>query len=117
MIEYNLKHYAHIGDAVWDLFIREIAITKANTQKALHIETVKYVNAEFQASLLDKLPLTEIELELTKRGRNLSLTPQKRNNPVIHHKATAFEVLIGYNYLNDKKRLEELFEFIRQIAL
>lgn len=117
MKEYNLKHYAHLGDAAWELFIREYVIDIANTQKALHNLTVKYVNANFQALLLEKLELNEYEKEITKRGRNLPLSVGKKNNQNIHHFATAFEVLIGYLYINDKKRLNELFDFIKKEAL
>lgn len=119
MKEYNLKHYAHIGDAVFELFIREFVINLANTQKAIHQNTIKYVNANFQSSLLNLLEeyLTEEEKEITKRGRNLPLTAQKKNNQNIHRHATAFEVLIGFLYLNNKERLNEIFEIIKTNAL
>lgn len=117
MKEYNLKHYAHLGDAVWELFIREYVIDIVNTQKTLHNTTVKYVNAEFQANLLEKLQLSENEKELVKRGRNLHLSIGKKNNQNIHHFATAFEILIGYLYINNKERLNELFDFIKKEAL
>lgn len=117
MEKYNLKHYAHIGDAVWELFIREYIINYANTQKTLHNLTVKYVNAEFQSYILSVLELNEDEKELIKRGRNLTLSIGKKNNQQIHRLATAFEVLIGYLYLNNKSRLDELFEFIKLNAL
>ena len=117
MEEYNLKHFAHIGDAVWELFIREQVIKLANTQKKLHEFTVKYVNAEFQAKILNILELNEDEAELVKRGRNLPLSVGKKNNQQIHRLATAFEVLIGHHYLEDKPRLNQLFEFIKEKAI
>lgn len=117
MENYNLKHYAHIGDAVWELFIREHTIKFANTQKGLHQLTIKYVNAEFQANVLEILELNEEEKELIKRGRNLPLSVGKKNNQQTHRLATGFEVLIGYLYLNNKARLNEIFEFIKKKAL
>ena len=119
MAEYNLRHYAHIGDAVWELFIREYVIKKFNVQKAIHNNTVKYVNADFQSSLIEllNLYLTEDEKEILKRGRNLSLTISKKHNPKIHRCATSFEVLIGYLYLNNKARLNQIFEIIKEKAL
>ena len=119
MKEYNLKHYAHIGDAVFELFVREIVINSVNTQKAIHQMTIKYVNANYQSELLNYLEefLTEDEKELTRRGRNLPLTANKKNNQTTHRQATALEVLIGFLYLNDKKRLEELFEIINKKGL
>ncbi len=117
MEKFNLKHYAHIGDAVWELFIREVVINYANTQKKLHELTTKYVNAGFQADILEKLVLSKEEQELVKRGRNLPLSVGKKNNQHTHRLATAFEVLIGYLYLNNKERLDELFEFIKEKTL
>lgn len=119
MEKYNLKHYAHLGDAVYDVFIRRHIIDFANNQKELHNLTTKYVNATFQYNLLNMLfdDLTEEEKELVRRGRNLPLTIAKRHNPKVHTSATAFEVLIGYLYINDKKRLEDIFEIISKKAL
>ena len=117
MEKYNLKQYAHLGDAVWELFVREYIIKIAKTQKALHLETVKYVNANFQAQIIENLILTEEESKLIKRGRNLPLTDNKKNNQQVHRLATAFEVLIGYLYINNRERLNELFEFITKEAL
>ncbi|MCD8024503.1 MAG: Mini-ribonuclease 3 [Candidatus Gastranaerophilales bacterium] len=119
MKEYNLKHFAHIGDAVWEVFIRKIVIDTVNVQKAMHEMTIRYVNAEFQAFIIEKITpnLKENELALVKRGLNLSLTAQKKNKQNIHRHANAFEVLIGYLYLNDRKRLDEIFEIIREKEL
>jgi len=119
MEKFNLKQCAHIGDAVWELFIREKVIRFALNWKEIHNNTVKFVNANFQSGLIEFLKpyLKENEEELVKRGRNLPLNVNKRNNQDIHRMATAFEVLIGYLYLNDKKRLDEIFEIIEKNAL
>lgn len=116
MIQCDIKQCAYIGDAVWELFIREICIQKAKTQKAMHNFSVKYVNASFQAHLLGELDefLNEEEKEITRRGRNLKISIGKKNNPQIHSLASAFEVLVGYFYLYDKKRLGELFEIVKK---
>ncbi len=119
MKEYNLKHYAHIGDAVWEIFIRLYSIEKSNTQKGLHELTVSYVNADFQAKIHDLITdeLKSSEKEILKRGQNLPLSVNKKNKQSIHRHATALEVLVGFLYLNDKKRLNELFEIIKSKAL
>lgn len=116
MENYNLKHFAHIGDAVWELFARELVIKKTTSQKLMHNMTVSLVNANFQANAVLFLEnhLNDEEKEILRRGRNLKITINKRNNPKIHCQATAFEVLLGYFYLNDKKRLEEIFEIIKK---
>lgn len=81
----------------------------------MHKLSTKYVNAKAQADILELIidKLNEEELEIQKRGRNLKITINKKNNPKIHSLATSFEVLIGYFYLNNKQRLEEIFEIIK----
>ena len=114
-MNYNLKHYAYIGDCVFELFIREIVINKTQKQDMMHKISTKYVNAQAQADFLEKIieKLTLEELEIQKRGRNLKITINKKSNPKIHALATSFEVLIGYWYLNDKARLSEILEILK----
>ena len=114
-MEYNLKHYAYIGDCAWEMFIREIVITKTQKQDVMHKLSIKFVNAQAQADFLEEIieKLTQEELEIQKRGRNLKITINKKANPKVHILATSFEVLIGYWYLNDKKRLEEIFDVLK----
>ncbi len=115
-MEYNLKHYAYIGDCVWELFIRELVIKKEQKQKAMHNLSTKYVCAQAQANFLELIleKLTKDELEIQKRGRNLKISINKKNNPKIHALATSFEVLIGYFYLNNKERLNEILNLIKE---
>lgn len=114
-MEYNLKHYAYIGDCVWELFIRELVIKKTQKQDVMHKLSTKYVCASFQADILSAISdnLKSDELEVQKRGRNLKITINKKSNPKIHTLATSFETLIGYLYLNDKQRLSEILELIK----
>lgn len=114
-MEYNLKHYAYIGDCVWELFVRNNIIQKTNVQKQMHKLTTDFVNAASQANFLALIEekLTETEKEIQKRGRNLKISINKKNNPKIHSLATSFEVLIGYWYLNDKNRLDEMLKFLK----
>ena len=70
-----LRNYAHLGDAVWDVFVREYAVFKTSNAKLLHKMTTDRVNAIFQKDLLHLIEndLTEYELELTRRARNLPI--------------------------------------------
>lgn len=116
MIQCDLKQCAYLGDAVWELFVREICITKAKTQKAMHDFSTRYVNASFQAHLLECVveSFNDEEKELLRRGRNLKISINKKSNPRIHSLATAFEVLVGYFYLYDKNRLNDFFEIVKK---
>ena len=105
--EFALKNYAHIGDAIWEVFVREFVIHKTSNSKLLHKMTTDRVNATFQMQMLEYImeDLSEEEHSLVKRARNLSIPVGRRSIQHDYRLATAFEVLIGYWYLHDKERL------------
>ena len=111
-----LKNYAHIGDAVWEVFVRDYTIMKTSNTKLLHKMTTDRVNASFQCEMLEFINnnLTEVEQEIVRRARNLSIPVGRKNIQAIYRPATAFEVLIGMWYLHDKKRLEYFYDIFRQ---
>ena len=108
---------AYLGDAVYELFVREFLIKEgiANVN-ALQTKSLDYVSAKAQRKILEELvnnnELTEEEQDIVNRGRNASSHRSKTTDVVTYHKSTGFECLIGYLYLNDKKRLEEIMEKI-----
>lgn len=110
MEELNLRNYAYLGDAVWELFIREITVLETQNAKELHKITTDKVNAAIQHDFLNKIHdyLTEEELEIVRRGRNLPVPVGRKSNQSDYRMATAFEVLIGWWYKNDNARLEEM---------
>lgn len=103
---------AYIGDAVFELMIREklLAMPKRDNG-TLHNQALKYVSAAAQSEWADLVLhlLTEEEISVYMRGRNAKLSVSKKNSPIMHHKATGFEALIGWLYLSGRsERLEEL---------
>lgn len=112
----NLKNYAHIGDSVWEVFVRTYTIYKTSNSKILHKITTDRVNATFQKDLLIFITphLSEKELEMVKRARNLSIPVGRKSIQADYRQATAFEVLIGYWYLHNKERLEFIYEIIKK---
>ena len=51
-----------------------------------------------------------------KRGRNNSRSFHPKNTDILtYKKATGFEALIGYLYLNDKDRLNEILGYVEVI--
>lgn len=110
-----LRNYAHIGDSVWEVFVRTYTIFKTSNSKILHKITTERVNATFQKDMLNFLEpvLTEDEHELVRRARNLPIPVGRRSIQADYRKATAFEVLIGYWYLHDKDRLEYIYNKIK----
>lgn len=111
-----LRNYAHIGDSVWELFVRTYTIYKTSNAKLLHKITTDRVNATFQKEMLDFIQgdLTEDELELARRARNLPIPVGRRSIQATYRQSTAFEVLIGYWYLHDKTRLEYFYSKFNQ---
>ncbi len=107
MQDMNLRNYAYIGDAVWELFIRKKTIYATNNSKNLHKLTIEKVNTDYQCKVLDFIfeYLTPEELEIAKRARNLPIPIGRKNIQNQYRKATSFETLIGYWYINDKERL------------
>lgn len=117
MQELNIKNYAHIGDAVYEVFIREKTIMLTSNLNRLHKYTVHFVNAAFQAELLEKLMpfLTEDEINLARRARNIPTSSARRINKHLHSCATSLEVVIGYSYIHNKPRFEELCKIMENL--
>ncbi len=114
MEDMNLRNYAYIGDAVWELFIREKTVRMTENAKILHKITTDKVKASYQAELLHNMQLTEEEHDIARRARNLPIPIARRSNQAEYRQATAFEALIGWWYLNDKERLNYNLDFIEQ---
>lgn len=105
--------WAYIGDGVYELFIRTHLI---NTTKLkphmLHMEAIKYVKADAQVKILNKIQeeLTDEEKDIVRRGRNAENHHVPKNSTVEEYSySTAFESLIGYLYLTKQdERLKEI---------
>ena len=110
-----LRNYAHIGDAVWEIFVREYVIYKTSNSKLLHKMTTDRVNATFQKEMLDFIndKLITEEQELARRARNLPIPVGRRSIQATYRQSTAFETLIGYWYLEDKERLEYFYSVFK----
>lgn len=110
----DVTKLAYIGDAVYEVYIREHVLEKSAAKiHLLNKAATRYVRAEGQAAALKRLmaeELTEEETALVKRARNhrISSKPQKAD-PVVYKLATAFEALVGHLYLQgQKERLEQI---------
>ena len=112
MEELSSRNLAHIGDAVWELFVREYTVFKTQNSKLLHSLTTERVRASFQAELFNLIydELNENEQDISRRARNASIPVARKNIQAEYRQATAFEALIGFWYLNDKDRLKYFFD-------
>lgn len=105
---------AYVGDAVYELYMRAHYLFPRRRIRAYHQQVVKQVNADQQAEYLQQLlpHLTDLELDIVRRGRNASPKRPNRSNPEAYQQATALEALIGYLYLMDLDRLEHLMNVV-----
>ena len=106
--------WAYVGDSVYEVYIRMYLVKNTNMKPhKLHIESIKYVKAQSQASFLQRIydDLTDGEKEIVRRGRNTENHHLPKNcNVQDYMYSTAFEALIGYLYLTGKNnRLKEIF--------
>lgn len=110
--EIPLRNLAHLGDAVFELFERERELLASVTVKKLHDQVVSRVNSKEQARLIEILKpnLTEDELDIVRRARNLKPAGRRNVEQAVLRQATAFEALIGYRFLTDEVRLKELLD-------
>ncbi|MBX5436879.1 MAG: ribonuclease III [Alicyclobacillaceae bacterium] len=104
---------AFVGDAVWELYIRNHVLSRGvRRSRDLHQKVVRYVRADTQAELIDHLMdvLTAEEQDVVRRGRNAKPGHSHRGGDVLTYRhSTGFEALLGYLYgRGQTERLQEL---------
>lgn len=72
------------------------------------------VRADAQAEALERLEpvLTDVEQDLIRRGRNSAGRGPRRADAAIYGKATGFETMVGWLFLNNPARLADLFDHL-----
>ena len=121
----DLRNYspltlAFLGDCVFDLIIRTVIVERGNrTAESLHKKKSVVVKAQTQARMAELLlpSLSEEELAVYKRGRNAKSYSTAKNASVSdYRKATGFEALLGYLYLQDmEERIIQLVKTALQL--
>ena len=113
----NPLQLAYLGDAVWEMIVRDHLILQHKNVHHMHSECVRMVNAEAQARWLEMIRgmLSEKEAALVQRGRNAHAKhPSPRNqSPADYADATGFEALLGFLYLTGQDgRLTQIQEIV-----
>lgn len=110
---YSPLTLAYIGDSIYDLMIKSLVINQGNKQvQKLHKETSSMVQASAQSLMMRVIQphLTEEEHAVYRRGRNAkSVSPAKNQSITDYRRATGFEALMGYLYLQQ--------DFVRMVDL
>lgn len=104
---------AYMGDAVYEVFIRQFVMSQPNQRpNHLHRTSTRYVSAKAQAKALERwMPLlSEEEVDIVKKGRNAKSGSSPKNTDIlVYRHSTAFECLLGWLYYTGQQaRLEEL---------
>jgi len=120
-MEYNMLQLAYLGDAIYEVYVREYLLSSYTKLNDLQEASMKYVPAKRQDYILKRLMddgiLSEEEIAIVKKGRNAKTHSKPRHCDVLTYKhATAFEALIGYLYLYQKERLNYLMEIVFKIS-
>ena len=116
MIQESGLTLAYIGDAIYELKIREYLV-KEGIEKVnnLHNEAIKYTSAKAQSDIMVELinTLSEEEILYYKRGRNSGGTHKPKHFSLKDYReATGFESLLGALFLEKRMdRLAEIIEF------
>lgn len=115
VMSYSPLTLAYIGDDAYDLVIRTYLLGKGNMPvNKLNRMANELVKAKAQSDMMDVIEpmLDEEEHAVYKRGRNAkSYTKAKNATVADYRRATGFEALMGYLYLQG--RLVRMVELIR----
>jgi ribonuclease-3 family protein len=117
MTQHNGLTLAYMGDAIYEVLVREYVLEKGLTKvDHLHKEAIRYTSAEGQADAYQIVEpiLTEVEMTMYKRGRNAKTDRKAKNASIASYRhATGLEALFGHLYMtNQKDRIHELFDEI-----
>ena len=104
---------SYLGDARHSLYVRRVLGSRGLTKSAdLNREALKYVTAEAQARMYEKIAdlLTEDEKDVFRRASNSThLNKPKHASGKDYRFATGFEAVIGMlEWLEESERLEFL---------
>lgn len=113
----NSVSLAYLGDAVYELYVRNYLIRHGKIQAGeLHKRAIQFVTAKAQARIvqywLKENVLSEAEERVVKRGRNAKSGAAPKHTPVQAYRySTGFEALLGYLHVSEEhERTQVLME-------
>ncbi len=105
---------AFLGDAVHTAYVRIRVLEQTkNTMQNYHQMAKKYCNASAQALALERIlnDLDDEEKEIVRKTRNSKPKHTAKNcDEKTYKMATCFEALVGYLYIKNTDRLEEILK-------
>ena len=104
---------AYLGDAVFELLVRDMLIKNGTPFHSLNPRAKEYVSAIAQSKMYHKIfdELTDEEQTIMKRGRNLHSASRAKSADVSEYRhATGLEALFGHLHVTgDFDRMGEIF--------
>ncbi|KAL6626917.1 hypothetical protein ACP70R_030643 [Stipagrostis hirtigluma subsp. patula] len=112
---YSAASLAYLGDCIYELYARRHFFFPPLSINEYNKRVMDVVKCESQDLLLNKLIgedfLTQEERDILRWGRNIvssKTRTRKRAGIAVYNRASSLETLIGYLYLTNFKRLEQL---------
>lgn len=112
---YSAASLAYLGDCIYELYARRHFFFPPLSINEYNKRVMDVVKCESQDLLLNKLLgedfLTQEERDILRWGRNIvssKTRTRKRAGIAVYNRASSLETLIGYLYLTNFKRLEQL---------
>lgn len=113
---YSPLTFAYLGDVVFEIIIRTLIVEKGQrAANTLHKHTTKIVCAETQARMIEAVYdyLSEQEQNIYRRGKNTKINSAAKHASLSDYKkATGFEALCGYLYLQGNT--ERIIEIVKK---
>ncbi|KAL5698755.1 hypothetical protein ACHQM5_029749 [Ranunculus cassubicifolius] len=112
---YNAASLAYIGDCIYELYARRHFLYPPLSIEQFNDRVMAVVRCEAQDALLKKLLredfLSVEERDILRWGRNIDSAKTrttKRAGVAVYNRASSLETLIGYLYLTNPQRLEDV---------
>ena len=113
-VRLGVAELAYLGDAVFELMVRDMLIKSGVPFASLNKQAKKYVSALGQSEMYHRIfdQLSAEEQAVMKRGRNLHSASRSKNAGVVEYRhATGLEALFGQLYAEGQfERLKEVFD-------
>uniref|UniRef100_A0A2P2JYF3 Uncharacterized protein LOC105114340 n=1 Tax=Rhizophora mucronata TaxID=61149 RepID=A0A2P2JYF3_RHIMU len=114
---FNAATLAYIGDSIYELYSRRHFLSPPLKIEEYNDRVMAVVRCEAQDALLQKLLtenfLTEEERNVLRWGKNVGSTKtrtKKRAGVAVYNRASSLETLLGYLYLKNLNRLDEIMQ-------
>jgi ribonuclease-3 family protein len=114
---FNAASLAYIGDSIYEIYARRHFLFPPLSIEEYNDRVRAVVRCEAQYALLQKLVdddfLTKDERDILRWGKNVGSVKTRstrRAGVAVYNKASSLETLIGYLYLSNGKRLEEMMQ-------